>query len=792
MQPDGTSPRAKNNISAGVASIPAGEKPLVVQADVLATAAQLQSDPIAAPRYRSPLRLSQEDGGAAATPSGAPLPSDPAAAVQALSKSYADAPLGEKDALLNSATSQKIIGDAAQWANEPLRIHVDGVKTQAGAPMLQAITRLDRVTAVLDRAVAAAIVERAVSGYEDFIKANQSKFYLDQPFGPVGMRKLIDISSRIHGTKPGDAAISRFARTGAWNSDMVRTAIAEGGDPAYAVEMARQLKADGQDPGIVLQAIKDGVAEIGGEAANAIRELAALDGELAWLVNNNGGGCKLQQLNDAIADYRAKKDLKWKAEEAKLSEQLAGIGAKLLDKMAFLDQTMEFSRQDLEQILREIANNPFDELAIIQALKTKPGLLNTKSAKEFADIFSLSKVGDIGRKYTNELASLYLRRTVLAKLEGVNLSNVSSIAQAKEAIGRLQDETFARLIGVTPDDLGKAVAEVQTAVDAVANGQDPATALKGLNDALKKDASLSKTFNKTTFPGQLLRGVAVAFAGASVINSYNKYHAQSDDPQNLIKLVLDAAGFAQKNVELLVGAGAISRDSLPAKFGGEWKAWGRASAGDFIAGVSVVLDGISTVRYGFGLGVEQDIGNAAFSFTTMVGGGLTLSPTLFGWSAWLGPAGLGITAAGIVGKMIYDSAKDAHKYEKVSRAFLIAAGYSDAAAGALSRQVPFGSGSARGSAQMPILAKYARIKHLEKLQEWVSGLSPKQLNELSELLLATASDTHGNPDEFTDGPLQTRTIHTRTDGDFQVVRLNTVQAFDNELDRVGIQRYNAQ
>jgi hypothetical protein len=209
---------------------------------------------------------------------------------------------------------------------------------------------------------------------------------------------------------------------------------------------------------------------------------------------------------------------------------------------------------------------------------------------------------------------------------------------------------------------------------------------------------------------------------------------------------------------------------------------GRASAGDLIAGVSAVLDGVAAVRSEFGLGVPQDTGNAVFSATTAVGGALTVAPA-FGAAAWLGPVGLGVTAAGVIGKAIYEQVKDAHKYEGTSKNFLKAAGYNDAAADALSKQGGLISG-AKGAAQMPFLAKYAELKHLkpDQLVNWINSLSPEQVKHLSERLLQTAGDSKGDAGQFTDGPPQTSSITDYTTGyTTQVTLANTVGVFDGYL-----------
>ena len=751
--------------------------------------------------------------------------SDPVAALRALNGDY---PHNVKDAVLRDPNAMKIIDKAAAWANLPLG-KADGA-TLPEAQTKAAIERLDQATRGLDKNLAAAVVDRAVPAYEQFYKDNQGNLPLG-PFGSVGMTTLVDLSGRIAGSAQGDDAVARFAAMNGWNGDAVRNSIAAGADPAYPIELARQLKGKSIDPEIVVRTIADGIRMRDGEriagggnpaetinvarrmqaagldssgvmkvatdgvqqfkeqVAGDVRKLAQHDSELAWLVQNDSAGMSPQQIGPLIANYRKDKGAAWQADEAKLGGQIAVDGAKLIDQMNALNQLppqLSGSRTAVDQTFRTIANDPAAGLAISSAIQSDPKVADARHVKDVADIFALSKVGDIGRKYTNELASAVLRSRVFSRLQGVNLQDAASVAEAKEAIRSISDEAFARLVGVTPSDLDKAVKQVQIAADKTAAAKTPeevAAALRELDKKLGSDAQLSKAFNKTTPPGQMLRGAAVVFAGASLINSSAKFNANPSDPQNGIKLLLDAAGFAQKNAELVVGLGLVSKNSAIGRFGGEWKLLGRATAGDLINGVSAVLDLISAARSGFGLGVPQDTGDAIFSLTTATGGGLAVAPA-FGAPAVLGGIGLGVTLLGVGGKAIYESEKDAHRYESASKKFLMAAGYNEAAADALSKQGGITSGAA-GAAQLPFLAKYGELKGLtrDQLVNWINSLTPDQVKHLSARLLQAAGDCRGNPDQFTAGPAQTAEI-SEYDNPYAVTvpLANTISVFDSYLD----------
>jgi LysM repeat protein len=753
---------------------------------------------------------------------------NPGDAVKALGSGTANVAQPVKDAVLADPGAKKILADAAAWVNQPLTDKPSN-GTMPQGQTASSMQRLEQITQGLDKQTAAALVAQTLPGYEAFAKANADHLG-GSPLGMQGMTSLMNVTGRIAGTPQGDAAIARYAGSGAWQTDAVRNAIGNGADPAYAIEFARQMKAAGSDPKIVVQTIDDGIVQrdlskiAGGESpaatldvarrmqaagidasgvvevatdgvqkfkdkvADDVKQLAQHDAELSWLVQNDGAGLSPQQLNQAVSDYRAGKGADWQNEETRLRQQVAADGTKLTEQMIALnEQAPAGAAPAIDDALKKIAADPSAELAISTALQTDPKLADDAHAASMANLFAFSKLGDVARKFTNEAASAYVRTHVLDKMQGVDLHDPASVATAKQAIGDLKNENFAKLLGVTKGDLDKAVKAVEDAVGKA--GTTPAEmnkALQDLNKKLDTDAALSKTFNKETVPGQLLRGIGVAFAGASLYNSYQKAAANPGDIQNDLKVMLDAAGFAQKNAEVLVGLGAVDKASKLGQFGGEWKLAARATAGDLIAGVSAVFDGISAVRSGFGIGTAQDTGNAIFSATTAVGGALTVAPA-FGAAAWLGPVGLGVTAVGVVGKLAYDAIKNAHQYEGASEKFLHSAGYDAEAAAALSKQGGVLSGAA-GSGQLPFLQKYAELKHVpaDRLQQWINNLSPDQVQQLSKRVLQTAGDSGGDPGRFTDGPAQTTLISTGSPFPARVTLANTVGVFEKYLDGDGV------
>jgi peptidoglycan hydrolase-like protein with peptidoglycan-binding domain len=686
----------------------------------------------------------------------------PLKALQALSAGLAKAPQAVRDAVLQSKGAQQIIHNAAAWANEPLTEKLDD-PTSPLLPQKRALARLEEATKV-DKALAGAVALEAVPGYEQFQANLQSQW---GAIGRYGMVSLARVADQIGGSAQGDAAISRFAAMGLWNRDGVRDATEAGAKGTYATGLASQAKGevDGQ---FVLDARDAVIGPIKAKVDADVRALAEHSAELAKIVQNNHKGLTPAQLSAAIEDYGNRKGAAWKADDARLRQQLIDDGKELVSRLQDLKQRLP--AKDFDQALELIKNSSAD-LAISTALKNDSEWATSDvKAKAIVDLFTVGKLGDIGRKYTGEFASAMLRRKVLEKIQDVNVFEPGGAAKMKEAIHSIATETYARAIGVSKGDLDKAIKAVDGFVDEMAAStaknadnlvQANTVALKKLDEGLEKiakdklndkithDASIVKAFSKGTYAGQVLRGLSVGLAGLALFNSSLKF-ADKKDWQSGVKAFVDAAGFMQKNGELLVGLGAINKTSTLGKIASEGKLLRNVGTAELISGVSAALDLISAVRSFAGLGVEQDIGAGIISLTSAVGSGVSLVPA-FGGAAFWGPVGLGIAAAGVVGNVLYEGRKQAHALEGPTEHFLKAAGYHDAAAEALSKQVnyrPFRDAS--GSAQMPFLVKYAELKHMSvaDLQKWVNRLTPDQVDELGDRLRDVANEADGDPDKF--------------------------------------------
>jgi hypothetical protein len=338
----------------------------------------------------------------------------------------------------------------------------------------------------------------------------------------------------------------------------------------------------------------------------------------------------------------------------------------------------------------------------------------------------------------------------------------------------------------------------------LAGGDDDPVTIEAKLQNMDQELNKLKALSSSTPAGQLLRTIGVAYAFANTVNSAQKFAAAQGAPDKTIDGLQTLAAFAgltQKATGLANGVGIDFVTSKPLMV-----SFAKDTANGTISLFGGALDLIDAVRSYSGWGEPQNTADGVFSTLSGAGGmaygasqfaetGIFdgFSDSVFGvaggtLAAGLGIAGVGVVAVGILGEALYDKAESDHQYQGVSKNFLEAGGYSPAAASALSNQDGLLSG-AGGSSGVPFLDRYADMKHLTtaQLQEWVNSLTSAQVNTLDQCLLQTAGDSGGNPQQFTNGPLQTQVIVDPGSGWATPITLSdTLQAFESNLKAGGV------
>jgi len=665
---------------------------------------------------------------------------DPKEALQLLNSAYAKASPAVQQALLLDPQVRAAIDAGVTWALEPLGL--DPLKQWSPqTPGFEAAQRLDQLSAGLNPEIAARVMAAATPRIESATLDFDSK-YGGTPFGQSGVMHLVTALGRTAGTPIGDASIERIAKLGIWDSSGVVSAIAQGANPAYAIAFARQ---PGMDATIVMDAALQGMQIFRENIGDHTTEYGKHMEELAWLVKSHGGSMTPEQLDKAIADYTAEKGPEWQARTEELRKRLADDGARLLEQIAALQNLPgELASQQgaVDHVLEETLSDPKAHLAMSTALQTKPELTQGVAGERLLGVFtstglaSNAKITDQVRKLAIEVSTAYIKSNVVAGIGEFDPANPASVQRAHDAIESLRNSRLAQALGVSEDALDKAVSALRSTMPVAGeSAEETAKRLSAFNDTLGD----LKGFDKTSLPGQLLRGVGLGLAGVGLLASIERAGL---DPslRNDLRVLVDSAGLGQKGAELLAGLTKADDASTLGKLGG-------SAASKFLGVLTAALD-IWSSADAFGKG---DIPSGIL-FGVGAGGGLLAA---FGSGSIAGPIGIGLVVVSVLGLAVWNGIKEANKHEfdndgGTSMRFLLHAGFSQAAAHALVDQ------SGDGHSPVPILARYAELKGLnledpaqrQTFVDWINTMQPEQFEVLRDNLHHTLDDIDGDVSRF--------------------------------------------
>lgn len=559
-------------------------------------------------------------------------------------------------------------------------------------------------------------------------------------FEATGVRRLMHLVDRLPDTAPGQQAVERFARLGAWQTDAVSQAMAEGASPRLAMAFARQPGIDTQR---VLSVVLGGISRFREHLAGQAMAYARHTHELGWLVGQVGPVMTGDQLQAASTDYLASRDAAWHAETERLKSTLAADGAAALKQLrALIELPPELAsyQASVATLIRETLEDPRAQLAIGTALRERPELLVGRMGRQFLAFFadaqyvSTAKITDQARKLIGEVTTAYVRANVIAQARVLGADDTHAVSRMREAVEALRDWRFAALLGVPTSKL-------HAALDAVAELEGAVLPEETAHRIGRFQIRLDelKGFDKSTLPGQLLRVVGLSLTGAAFTAAAAK--AGVDAPlQDNAKALLYGAGLVQKGSELALGLGKVEKQSLVGRLGGTaaGKALGAAtSVFDFHEAGKAALAGDPVASALYGLGGA---------------GGLAAA---FGSGSTLGPIGvLGVVGA-VFGLGAWRQVQDAHRHEPsrdggASLRFLRHAGLSEAAARDLLRQ------SGDGHSILPLVARHAALSgfdlarpdHQARLMRWLDEMRPASREALCQGLRRGADAIGGDAGRF--------------------------------------------
>ena len=707
--------------------------------------------------------------------------SDPGKAVQALDVGLKNASPEVKAAALASADGRALVQAAADWATEPM-----GDKGIAGdTPMWngrdgplegeQAMDRLDQVTKGLSPEMAAAVVDKSLPAFETYAKACEERFGRSGVVGAQEMTSALNVLERSLDTPQGQANMERMLKAGIWNAPAVVDHIGNGGRPDYALAYGKQAPSAATfgDPADTAQRVIDaGMERFRGKVEEDARAYAGHMEEIGWLIQNQGGAMTPQQLEKAIAHYTKEKGPEWEAKGKELQQQLAKDGEKLLAQMAALGQGANNpATQDASiEALNKTLEDPAAQSAIHAAFQTNPDITQGPLGQKLLDFLvnpNLSGPTKLANRSVwlgQDFATAYVKSSVLAQAGSGALDpkNPESVQKAKDALAKMRDSRFAKLIGVSPEQMNKAIDAVEDATMPRPGDTDASVAkrLKAMDETLGG----IKGLEKTTLPGQLVRAAGIGLASAGLLASTGK---AIDDPSwaNVLRVFSDSAGLAWRGADIAVGRGALNAESALGKLGSSGFMKITSGLGAFVDAFAAV-DALS----------KRDPESAAF-FTAQGAGMLMATFAAGGPVGWIG---LGLMVGGALGQWAWNEHKANSTHEPRwddgrSMEFLKKhAGINEDAARTLCDQ------SGEGYSAVPLLAKYAHTQGLDlnqagdqqKFADWINGMKGDDLKALTKRLHMTADQIDGDVEKFgatgpNDAKYQPTEVIEYTDDNYQ-------------------------
>ncbi|WP_244467975.1 peptidoglycan-binding protein LysM [Nitratireductor soli] len=651
---------------------------------------------------------------------------------QFLNDAYVEARPEVRAALERSSDASSLVARSAGWATEPLDDYDPSQDLQA--PGAQAFARLEQLTDGAQQVFAVDLLEAAMPDLQTANQIHQSQTGSSM-LGHNGTTDMLTVVDRIAGSTAGDTVIRDFAAMGFYSRNVIMNAVGSGGSLEYPFALATQW---GDGAGLFGAEVKPGVLQFQGRVGADVDAYGKHLQEMQWLIHNHGGTMTPEQLAQAIEDYKTEKGSEWQETEQRLERDIARSGGLLLEhlvQLSDLPPEMSADQPQADALIAEILKDPKSVMAIEVAMQTNPELVSNPSTLNF--LGSKARLTDRGRKLAEEAMTQILRHKILPSFDDLSTGNATSIAQAKATLDTFKNSRSAQLLGITDNDLAKAIDTVERSLPEV--GDTPADAVRKL-ERLNRDLSELqgtsgvKSFSNTTMAGQLLRTIGLAATGASFVNSTR---VANDDAslKNNLKILIDASGIAQRSVEILSGMERINPQSQAAQhFGSSSK-----PAVKFLGVLGAGFDAWTSVEaFKAGDPLMGSLSAAA------AGGGVMAA---LGTGTAFGPAGLIIVGIAVGAQMLVADHRESTKYETdIAMRFLQHSNLSQSAADALTDQ------SGDGHSPVPLLIRYAELKGYDLEQavdrqsfiDWLNAIPKEQLETLRDNLHHTADDFDGN------------------------------------------------
>lgn len=658
------------------------------------------------------------------------------------------------DKVMHDPRVQSWVKQAAAGVAKPYEGVDDDRLAVALEPSGKAAKKLADITSGLNPDLAAAVARESLPTLQKMGKLDPR--YADAPFGSLsqvvdnmkGADDATEITSDIASAIKSNAGDHVQGYVGVGATGAVTKAVADGKSPALAIELARQLKADGNDyASSILGDVIEGAKQLQSHAGGDLKDYAGKTEELSWLIKNAGAGMTADQLKKAVADYRKDKGEDWANDVDKSQRKVVADGKALAAIMQQMENLPPELRDEntprlMDQLHQQMGGDETTQQVMDFAIGKEPSLMKGEQGRAIMDFFSASATGNTGRRFMGSLLQSYVSQTVLSSVSDVDPNDPQTITRAKQALHNLETRWtqggWGKAMGIKDEQLSTVIKDVENSLPHAGDSVHDVT-----NRLEKLDSDLDgvKGFGRGTPAGTTFRGLGFAASAVGFVNSMS--HKPEDIEQVIgsmaatVHLTRDATEFAS-SLKLLDENGSLARwagaESGAGKLTGKVLGW-----------VGVGLSADNAVRSFAGGDVPAGLLN-----TAAVGGGAIAM--IFADTAWGGPVGLAIGVVSAVGLGWYQHVQNANKHENgTTSKFLRTAandgtGFSPDAAKALADQ------SGKGYSTVPLLLEYAQDKgyDLDKaadrktFYQWVNGMSGEKLAHVRDWMHHTLDDFDGD------------------------------------------------
>lgn len=674
----------------------------------------------------------------------------PQSALAALDMAYATATPDVQRALLRAPSAREIISQASDYVMSALADKPKGALDISTAE-LELASRLNTISMTLSPEMRTRLYDSVVPALEqEYTRRAGTDDALT--FGTGGTEQMFEGIKRLDPAKD-QRSIEGLAQIGIYHPHVVHMQPAEGGMLAYLLAMATpsepQLKNNLFD-----SVVAPGFEQDRRETSQRIEEYQQHFMELSWLSENGGAVMTDEQREQAISDFTVNNP-EWSATADELRARIAQEGEQYIEQMGVLearypelfdaeggemadrlDQLPTDNDREIAKAYLEHLGSPEVTMAMRMAIEEKPALMDDGLVMQRVGQFG--KLTDRGRKFVEEVASLYVRREMIPALVDFNSKDFGSRALAHENLSLLKSDNFAKLLGVSPKSLDKAVAAIEDTwpnAGTFATEADWEARLKTMNGRLNS----VRAFQADTPGGLALRLVGVAGASASLANS-GRLAIEDPNFATVGKAFFESVGLGQKVFEI----SAAYSDKLGATPAAKHLGSSRAPAVKVLGTITSAFDFYSSYK-----AAESGDTRGAVLYGISGAGGIAAAA---GSGSWLGPVGITVSVAATIALMQHQKAQYASQYETPETVgFLTHAGLSERTAEILSNQ------SGEGYSVLPLVARYAEHKGLDlsqpadqtELVTWLNGMPDKSLemfrDNIHRVLDQQKNDVDGYP-----------------------------------------------